>query len=183
MKKITFIFVTLCITNLTFSQCISSKEYTGPAPTSTNDGFVQEIAFGIEAGEFAAINSLIIGDDYEFTSNRTATPNNDYITITDESNTVIAHGITPLTINSITVTIVRMHIHLDAGCNTDADFHDATIQSLTNAPTCYKPEIPGITYKPDTRIDFFWSAPSMSTPTGYDWEIVPSGNAQRQGFR
>ena len=184
MKKIALLLIAHCITNLVYPQCTSGTEYLGTAPTSTNDGFIQDIAFGIEEGEFVTISSLIMGDDSEFTSNRTALPNTDYITITqdDISNTVIAHGYSPITINTIGFTIIRMHINLDDNCTTDTDFHDATIQSLTVAPTtCHKPEDLKISYLSDIRIDFFWTAPSVNTPGGYEWEIVPAGNAQGVG--
>ncbi len=177
MKKITFLLIALYLTHFSFAQCIESTEFPASATTSTNDGFVQQIAFNNEAGEFATINSLIIGDDYEFTSTRTAIYNDDYITITDEFDNHIAWGYSPLTVNSISATIIRMHISLNADCNNEAELRVTTIQSLTNAPTCYKPESPGISFKSHNRIDFFWSAPSLSTPIGYDWEIV-SGNTQ-----
>ncbi|MBJ6369209.1 MopE-related protein [Snuella sedimenti] len=183
MKKLIFlVFIfTLCLSGLSYSQCSNNKAYDGtpiPAGVDINDGEQHQIASGIEAGEYVEITGLNSGDEYQFTSNRTDTnnPNTDFITIRDGANNLIDSETSPLNINPIGAGTIKIHINLNSGCSSDTEFHTLTIQNLT-AATCNMPGAPGgISYKSDTRIDFYWSPPALSTPTGYDWQIVPSGN-------
>ena len=183
MKKITFLLFIFLLTDFTFSQCVNNSENPITPTTSTNDGFVQAITTTTVAGEFATIDGLLVGDDYEFTSKLISSSANDYITITDELDVEIAKGVSPLIINSIAVEIVRMHISLDATCITDDANHATTIQNLTAAPTaCYMPENPHISYLSNSRIDFNWDISSSGgTPTGNDWEIGLPGFIQGTG--
>ncbi|TXG35838.1 putative metal-binding motif-containing protein, partial [Seonamhaeicola maritimus] len=178
MKKYLVCLTVFFLSYQLFSQCDNTEEYLNPIPggVDINDGEEHQIASGIAAGEYVVISGLNASDHYRFTSNRTNIPNADYITIRDASNNnVLASKTTPLELDPINVTSIEIHINLSAGCGTDTEFHDLTIQNLTNA-TCNMPGAPGgITYKSDTRIDFYWSAPALSTPTGYDWRIVLAG--------
>ena len=179
MKKITLLLIVFLITNFTFSQCINSNANPITATASDNSGEIQEIATNIETDQFSTINNIISGNDYTFT-NAHSDGTHEYITITDESNNLIVEGISPLTTNLITVAIIRMHISVDAACIEDLFFHITTIQNLTSA-TCNKPTIETLIYRSDTRMDFSWIAPVLTTPDGYDWEFVPTGNAQGVG--
>ncbi|MFL1013649.1 putative metal-binding motif-containing protein, partial [Flavisericum labens] len=180
MKRFIFLFFIIFVTSWAYSQCSNNKAYDGtpiPGGVDINDGEEHQIAPGIAAGEYVVINGLNASDHYRFTSNRTNIPNADYITIYDASNNnLLANKTTPLELDPINATSIEIHINLDAGCVTDDEFHDLTIQNLTNA-TCNMPGAPGgITYKSDDQIDFYWGAPALSTPTGYDWRVVLAGN-------
>ncbi|RIA10005.1 putative secreted protein (Por secretion system target) [Flavobacteriaceae bacterium MAR_2010_72] len=181
MKKITLSIFLVFSSYLSFSQCINNTQNS--IVSSANDGFQQELADNVETSEYITVNSLVIGHNYRFTSTRTG--NNDYITVTNTSNTVISHGVSPLTINNIQSNSIRIHIKMNAACNTDAFFHEVNLLDLTVEPTtCQKPELNslGISYKSDTRIDLYWNAPGLgSPPSGYDWEIVFDGNAPGVG--
>ncbi|TVZ59433.1 putative secreted protein (Por secretion system target) [Flavobacteriaceae bacterium MAR_2010_105] len=181
MKKITFLIFLVFSSYLSYSQCINNTQNS--IVNSTNDGFQQELADNVETFEYITVNSLVIGHNYRFTSTRTG--NNDYITVTNTSNTLISHGVSPLTINNIQSNSIRIHIKVNVACDTDTFFHEVNLLDLTVEPTtCQKPELNslGISYKSDTRIDLYWNSPGLgSPPSGYDWEIVPDGNAPGVG--
>ena len=182
MKKITLIILLSFVSYFTYSQCPPNSSENASV-VSTNDGFVQILASDVETFEFVTVTNLSIGDNYLFTSSRSG--NDDYITITNTSNAVIASGVSPLQINNISINSIRIHIRVDATCITDLFFHTLTLLDLTLEPTtCQKPELNslGISYKSDTRIDIFWNEPVYgSVPSGYDWEIVPDGNSPGVG--
>lgn len=157
MKKITLLLILFWISHLSFSQCINGIEFPVLPTASDNSGEEQEITDQIETDEFATVNTIIPGDSYKFTVTHTSI--HDYLTITDESNTVIVHGSSPLTTSAIAVNTIRIHVSVDAICTTDAFFHTATIQNLSKV-TCNKPNDPGIDYLSDARIDFFGVHPN-----------------------
>ncbi|WP_345013629.1 putative metal-binding motif-containing protein, partial [Aestuariibaculum suncheonense] len=181
MRKIILSVCIFCISYALFSQCDNKTAYDGtpvPVGVDINDGEVHQIAYGIEAGEYVVINGLNSTDTYQFTSNRTDSnnPNTDYITIYGSSSQLIANQTSPITKSSIGTSSIEIHVNLNSICDSDIDFHTLTIQNIT-AATCNMPGAPGgVTYKSDTRIDFYWSPPELSTPLGYDWQIVLSGN-------
>ncbi|MGM5471046.1 MopE-related protein [Flavobacteriaceae bacterium LMO-SS05] len=176
MKKITLLILIFFISFASFSECLNGTENL-PAVSSANDGFVQTLKTDVETFEYVTVTSLIIGHNYRFTSTRTG--NDDYITVTNTSNTVIAQGISPLQINNISVSSIRVHIRVDAACTTDSYFHTITLVDLTIAPaTCQKPTVnpnTTLTYKSNTRMDITWYAPEFSTPEGYEWQFIPQG--------
>ncbi|MCH9666132.1 MAG: putative metal-binding motif-containing protein, partial [Gammaproteobacteria bacterium] len=146
-----------------------------------NDGEAYDLSTLIQAGEYITISGLLLNNDYVFTCNRLGTPNPDYITVTDTSinNIFIAAGSPSATVNNIQVTTVRIHVNLDGpnNCTTDTDAHKLTIQNLS-AANCNQPTIESFTYKSDMRLDFAWTAPLLTTPDSYDWEIVADGAGQ-----
>jgi hypothetical protein len=136
----------------------------------------------VETSEYVTVTNIIPGDQYVFTNTHddSGTKVHEYITIRNSSNGLIVSGMSPLTTSAISVSTIRIHISVDAACNDDAYFHAVTGVNLSKV-TCNMPESPGISYKSDSRIDFYWSPPAYSTPVDYDWEIVPGGNAQGVG--
>ncbi len=181
MKK-NILLILLCqLSYFSYSQCPANSTENELSPKdASSDGFEQILSTTVETFEFFVVNNLTIGHNYQFISSRSG--NNDYITITDGSNVVKASGISPLDVNNIQLSSVRIHIRVDEACNTDTYIHKVTLVDLTVAPsTCQKPVSPGISYNSDTRIDFYWSPPTYSTPIDYYWEIVPAGNAQGVG--
>ena len=176
MKKITLIIFLSLFALVSNSQCPPNNSENSIV-ASTNDGFVQTLASDVETFEFVTVTDLVLGDNYLFTSSRSG--NDDYITITNTSNVVIASGISPLPINNISLSSLRIHIRVDASCITDTYFHKVTLIDLTVAPsTCQKPTVSPattLTYRSDTRMDITWYAPEYSTPEGYEWMFVPQG--------
>jgi len=177
MKKITLSLLIWFISYCSFSQCPpNGTERT--SVDSANDGSVQPISSNFYTDEYVTITMILNTDTYQFISTHGDPAVNDYITVTDVSNVPIGWGMSPLTLYNINQATIRVHIRANMACDTDISAHILTLQDL---PTCYEPQSPGISYKSNTRIDFYWSAPSMSAPVDYDWEIVPFGNAQGVG--
>jgi hypothetical protein len=180
MKKIILVLSFCLFTFFSFSQCINGTENSSVA--AINDGYVQNLSTNVETFEYVTVTNIIPGDQYVFTNFHTdnGTIVHEYITIRNSSNVLIVSGNSPLTTSAISVPTIRLHISVDAACNDDLFFHTVTNVNLSKV-TCNKPESPGISYKSNNRIDFYWSPPAYSTPIDYDWEIVPSGNAQGVG--
>lgn len=129
MKKITFLL--LLISTVSFGQCLGTSEWPESAVNSLNNGNVQEITDCNFVGEYATISGIIVGNNYQFASSSSS---GDYLTVTDESNVVIASGFSPLTINNITVSTVRLHVHIDASCGSDDACHLTSVQCVS--PSC-----------------------------------------------
>lgn len=178
MKKITLFILLFNLFYFAYSQCPSNSTENSYSPKdASNDGFEQLLSSTVETFEFFTVNNLTIGHNYQFKSSRSGS--DDYITITDGSNVVKANGISPLIINNIQLSSVRIHIRADAACNTDTYIHDVTLVDLTVAPTtCQKPTVDPkttLTYRSNQRMDITWYAPEYSTPEGYEWMFVPQG--------
>lgn len=140
MKKNTFkqfcktivVLFTLFISCFSNGQCINSTPYiTYPA---LNTGSVEQISTCTYSVEYNTITNLVIGKNYIFT----ATINdgsNRYVTITDTSNNVIAHGVSPLVVNAVAVTSVRLHVTNDATCAGGSICHTTGVQFLADCPS------------------------------------------------
>lgn len=137
MKKITLLTFLLFIGSIASAQCIATSLYPFDDVPSTNDGTVQQITDCNYAGEYSVITNIIIGNNYQFTA--TGGTGN-YITITDASNAVIASGLSPLTVNSITASTIRFHIFLSAACDTDTNCHVTALQCVS--ASCVPPPPP-----------------------------------------
>lgn len=137
MKKITLFICFFFVGVAVKAQCISTSQYPSSDVTSSNTGVVQEITSCNYAGEYSVITGLVIGNDYEFTAIDGA---GNYITVTDDSDNVIAFGDSPLTLNAVNVSTVRFHISLSNGCEIDSDCHTTTIQCVS--ATCTPPPAP-----------------------------------------
>lgn len=127
MKKIILlpiIFMALAFSFTAKAQCIATVQYPSDAVTTYDTGFQEEIIDDLYAGQFSALVGLTIGQNYEFTSSLAT----DYLTLTDVSDNVIASGLTPLTVNAISIENVRLHIHANASCGSDQINRTITIQ-------------------------------------------------------
>ena len=187
MKKITFFIIVLCFVEFLYSQnCNSGTEYDTYA--AQNNGFIENVSTVIKPGEYMTVTN-IFENEYIFTATHSVlgVENNDYITITNTSNTILQEGFsspdTPLTYTFMSAGTIRIHVHLNASCATDDLNITVTLLNNTIAPTtCQEPENPTVSYRSDTRIDFSWDPPSVGdTPVSYDWEAVPAGGSQGAG--
>src|SRR5690606_14423054 len=102
---------------MSFAQCINGTSF-GTA-TSNNSGDMQGITTCMYTSEYNNLSGFIIGEDYIFTATQSGV--DVYITITDTSNTVIAHGPSPLTVNNITTNAIRLHATNNAACGSSSD--------------------------------------------------------------
>src|SRR5690606_5409900 len=130
MKKLYLFFTFALYVTFSQAQCFGTFEYPTPATSSHNLGSVQQINTCNFPGDFATLNNLTVGEDYQFTSN-VAT---DFLTLTDTSNNVLASGVTPLVVTDVTVATVRLHIHTGPGCGTASACRVTTLQCTSCTP-------------------------------------------------
>ncbi len=125
--------LTFCIVffigQMSFAQCINPWAYT--TQTSNNSGDPQNGVNCLFADEYETWNGLLVGSNYMFK----ATSGTDaYCTVTDTNNNVIAHGQSPLFVNAITASSVRLHVNTDAACGSGGGCHSTQIQMLLSCP-------------------------------------------------
>lgn len=133
-KSILVLFA-LFLSSLSFGQCVNSTSYL--TPVSNNSGTVQEIGTCTYSTEYNTISGLIVGENYIFTAETNIfgeTPSPRYVSITNGSNVSIAHGMSPLVVNGITATTVRLHVSNDASCAGGSICHRTTVQFLADCP-------------------------------------------------
>lgn len=139
MKKITLVkSIKFLIVFLIFlfaiqanSQCITTNPYGDVL--AENSASEQVIVWCAPANSFNTIAGLIAGGDYVFAVVGNNGPG--YVTITTTTDVVIAHGPSPLSIDNITATTVRMHFVDNAQCGT-SDCYTTTLQYI---PACPQP--------------------------------------------
>jgi len=129
MKKITLMLLAFfAFTYHVTSQCIGTFEYV--TVVSNNLGTVQIIDGCNWSGDWNNITGLLVGSDYEFSSDNPT----DYLTFTDDSNNVIASGVTPLSVPAVTVTSGRIHVYYDSSCTGDSVCRETYIQCTSCVP-------------------------------------------------
>ncbi|WP_370476087.1 MopE-related protein [Tamlana flava] len=174
MNKITCIGL-LFFTIWSSAQNCNSNTTNVSSYTAKNTENLELVTGSIFAGEYVTVTN-ILEEKYTFTS--TYLGSNDFITIRNASGSeVLAESVSPLTYTFQSADIptgeIRVIIHLSDSCDGDSDTHTVNLQKV---PTCYKPEDPRVNYLSNTRLDFYWSAPSTGpSPSDYDWEIGPAG--------
>lgn len=163
-KNVLLVVLFLVATIGGYSQCIRSIQNPGFNVVSNNLGFTQQITANSFSNEFSQLSGLVIGTDYLFTYA------NKYITVTDWSNTVIAHGESPLTVNAITSTQIRLHYSENWDCGYVEVNTVASIKALLNCPTPINYTVSEIN---TTTANFNWE------PQGEEsaWQVivVPNG--------
>ncbi|WP_242095158.1 MopE-related protein [Aestuariivivens sediminicola] len=188
MKKIYFTVLILILALNAFAQdCTGGSKYNDTDITASNSGVVETLDTTVGHGYYLEVSG-ILAEQYQFTASHTniGTPVNDYITLTDENGNVLKSGTSPInftfTLGDIPNGIIRLYYYKDATCAIDDINLKATLLNLTaSSTTCQKPESPRISYLSNSRIDFYWSAPSLgAVPSGYSWVIVLQGNDQGQ---
>lgn len=166
MKKTIFILLFLLFYSaMNFAQCINTNPYPSESIASDNSGDFQVINTCVYTGDFSTISNISIGSPYTFELRSEGQPVTKYITVTDVNNNVIAHGTTPLTINSLSESSVRLHYTEDATCDTE-QWCLAAYLKVTLA--CPFPTAIQITDVTTTSASFDW------TPGGIEtiWEVL-----------
>lgn len=181
MKKITFfkvkrwhlLFLFLSISYFSSGQCINTVQFG--TYESLNTGSVQPLSTCIFLNEYHTISDLIVGENYLFTL-----VNNDgnskYITLTDTDNNVLAFGDSPLLVNGITASTIRMHATNSAACENQSGCHTTTIQFLADCPAPISLGANGIT---TTEATLFWTP--IGTETAWDLQYGLTGFALGTG--
>ena len=154
------------------AQCINEAQYPFGGTTSNNSGMYQDISTCNYTNEYSLINSLTIGQDYEFVIRAGSTfgaGTHKYVTVTNTSNAVIAHGPSPLLVSDITVASVRVHYSDNVGCDFTEDCHNSQfrlVDTTTLAPGCVTVIAPAnnATNVPTGTVTFSWTAPTTGDP-------------------
>jgi len=150
----------------------STQAFYGATPV-TNQGVWQQ--------EYCTFTGVQNGFDYQFTSSG----GGDWLTITDETNTVITFGTAPLDWTANFDGNVRIHWSLDASCATFSGSRDITGQCL-NCPS--PPLTPCVTFGGWWDQATLYGATPVTVSTWYgqysivygvvdnqDYEFTPSG--------
>ena len=157
------------------AQCIRTSAYGNAV--SNNSGLLQGITTCNFTSEYATATGLIIGEDYVFNGQLGTVygaGNHVYITITDLSNNVIQHGVSPQTVTNIAVTGVRIHLSDDAACASSSVCHNTSLLFITS---CIVPS--GLTSAnvATTSADISWTAPVNVPSNGYDYYYATTNTA------
>lgn len=115
MKKITFLILILLTFFTGQSQCIFTKQSPNSTIVSNNSSALQNISNFAFANNYASITNLLIGGKYTFNCTYNGTTQG-YLTITDENNVVIKSGNSPLTVEFINTSEIRMHYSENSNC-------------------------------------------------------------------
>jgi hypothetical protein len=180
MKKMTFLklrgwcilFVLALLPFISSGQCINSTSFG--TITSDNAGQIQQISGCTYSTEYNTINGLLVGENYIFTATDQGVDK--YVSITDASNVSIAHGPSPLIVNAITATTVRLHVSNSAACDGGSVCHVTTVQFLADCPA---PVGLGVTNLTTISATANWTG--VGPGTAWDLEYGPTGFTQGSG--
>ncbi|WP_339889030.1 fibronectin type III domain-containing protein [uncultured Flavobacterium sp.] len=185
MKKITFkqmlpLIILLGFFSTTFvsikAQCIRPTAFG--TVVSNNSGLMQGIttcAYSTE--EYSTVTGLTLGEDYVFAGQVGTTYGagaHIYVTITDLSNTVIQHGISPQTVTNVAVAGVRIHLSDNAACAGTASCHNTSVLLITS---CIVPSGLSSANVTTTTADISWTAPVNVPSSGYDYYYSTTNTA------
>lgn len=168
MKKITFLSAFLLLLAWgSYGQCIRTNWYPfGTTIVSNNLGLPQEINAGIwTVNDFSQISNLEEGTDYIFTCTLNSDNTNKYITVTDWDNNIISHGESPLTIENISSSQIRIHYSDNATCATTDAGHTATLQAVLD---CMPPVNLSVSDITTSNATFEWEAGESESA----WEVL-----------
>lgn len=164
MKKITLFSALLFFLAWgSYSQCIRTNWYPDDIIESNNFGTTQQISDAVwTVNHYSQLSNLAIGFDYIFTC-ESAT--NKYITVTDWDNNVITHGVSPLTVENITSSQIRLHYSDNSTCGETDTPHSVTLTALLN---CFPPLSIGVSEITTTTATFAWESGGVET----SWEVL-----------
>lgn len=173
MKKTTFLLLFLIAwIGESYAQCINTVPFPSDPVPAVSFGEVQEIATCTFTKEYSTISGILIGADYIFTC-VDGSLTNKYITVTDLTNNVIAHGASPLTVEAISTSGVRLHYTEDAACAIQEVCHVTTLQAVLTCPVPVNIAVTGIT---TTNADFSWEAGDAET----EWQVIVIGEGDAE---
>ncbi|WP_432672701.1 choice-of-anchor J domain-containing protein [Flavobacterium sp. SM2513] len=168
MKKNVLLFLLLFTSAIgVYGQCFRTALYPSETVVSNNLGQPQIVTSAVFSSEYSQVSNLIIGSDYIFTCKLGTTEK--YVTVTDFTNVVIAHGPSPLTVQAITSDQVRLHYSDDAACASTSSSHTVTVQAQLTCPPVTAVAVSGIT---TATASIAWE------PTGSEtaWQILVALN-------
>jgi hypothetical protein len=176
MKKITLIVLLILSCTISSAQCIRTNLY-GTIVSNNSGNFQTIVPCAFSSSDFSEISGLISGGNYIFTAqvgSVVGAGSPIYITITDVSNAVIQHGPSPLTVNGISATTVRVHYSNNAACGGSSSCTNSQVKYVTN---CIVPL--GLTSSSITTTTAIinWTAPTPAPADGYDYYVSTTNTA------
>jgi hypothetical protein len=166
MKKNTFILLLLLFyTALNYGQCINTNAYPSESIVSDNSGDFQEINSCVYTGDYSTVSNITVGSTYTFDLRSEGQSVVKYITVTDVSNNVLAQGATPLSVDAISETSVRLHYTEDATCATQQWCLASYVKKTLACPFPTNVLITGVT---TTNATFNWTPGDAETM----WEVL-----------
>lgn len=130
-KSILVLFA-LFLSALSYGQCVNPNAYLTFA--AANSGSPEQIGTCTYSSEYNTITGLVVGENYIFTASLNSDGTPKYVSITDASNVSIAFGPSPLVVNAITASTVRLHVSNDSSCGSGPICHVTTVQFLADCP-------------------------------------------------
>lgn len=180
MKKITLLkWQNLAVVLLLFTyafgsaQCIRTAAF-GSA-VSNNTGIPQTVTTCAYGTEYSSISALIIGGKYIFSEQSGSTAGTGthlFLTVTDLTNNVIAFGPSPITVNAITTTDVRLHYADDAACAGAATCRNSQVQYLAS---CQLPTATVFSAITTNSATVSWTASTSTPANGYEYYYSTDG--------
>lgn len=120
---------------LGIAQCINGSLYPSNTLTIPSNGSVLTISTCNYTNEYSNLTGVVSGESYYFTCLRTNT--HKYLTITNATNGVLAHGMSPFTWTSSLNGDIRVHWSENDLCNTTSECHNTTVQKVCLNTTPY----------------------------------------------
>lgn len=173
----------LTLQNVADAQCLNtigqwpSSTYNPANQGSGCDGLTtRSITTCMYAGEHSLV-TVANGQTYTFTS---TTPT-DYLTISNAAGTTAyTQGLQSVTWVSTVTGDVRVNVHLNAACGTDANCHELTVICGT-PPTCLPPSQSATTNITTAGATLNWTASSSTPANGYEYYYSTSNTAPTAG--
>lgn len=168
------LFLLALIPYFSNGQCINSTAYPSDPIPSNNMGQIQELSTCTFVEEYNTVDGLLVGENYIFTVSKEGVAK--YVTITTTANVVIAHGVSPLVVNGLAHTAVRLHVSDSSTCSGGTGCHTTTVQFLADCPS---PVSLGVTNLSSATATANWTA--VGPGTEWDLEYGPTGFVQGTG--
>lgn len=167
MKKITLLAILLLgfVGGEMKAQCINTNQTFPPVVSAANSGLVETVSTSTNTSNYVKIENLIVGSDYIFTCALASSNTHKYITVTDLENNVVTFGQSPLTVNEVPATSLRLHYTDNANCGNSFINHLATLQIVIPCPV---PLDLSPTLITQTTADVTWQPVGDET----SWEVL-----------
>lgn len=141
-------------TTASVGQCINNSQYPWSPVILQNSGAQEYISNCTWTMEFAYLMNVAPNIGYIFTCNQNGSAK--YITVTSVANEVIAHGISPLTVQNIPYSEIRVHYSEDETCGVETNCADTFVQAVLS---CMPPTNLNATVLSSSSAELTWTAP------------------------